>query len=436
MKQSLIFVLIAVLSAGLALTGCSSDSGGSSPTAAPGIDGIVIDATANTEPGLKTALLDDDFEVVAMVLSADMTIEGLTVIPYGKTVVLLNTGDTRHSLTPTESGLNIRGSVIVSENTEPNVTAARPVYLWSDGNIQVQAHGVLTTDARRSVSNYTDAGVGQESVLLKNVRYGGGSTLKITGEGNVFTIDAINALLASLTPGTRAVNAPTGPSRLELTAKLTQIKPSDVAQISGTSDTRRVSLAPDATETAAAITVPAGAEVTITQELPTVRTLVVAGSLSAPKVGVGGTEAANAVTVTVSGGGVLTVETPINFAADSAIASGGAFNGEATAINPAMEGGAKINGTTVKEGISSLVPVMNATGLPATLEAGKTYQIVGNVTTVTVAMVANTTLLIPAGATLTLTGAGITGVAGTVIVEAGGSATGMPAFSPDKITST
>jgi hypothetical protein len=79
---------------------------------------------------------------------------------------------------------------------------------------------------------------------------------------------------------------------------------------------------------------------------------------------------------------------------------------------------------------------MNATGLPATLEAGKTYQIVGNVTTVTVAMVANTTLLIPAGATLTLTGAGITGVAGTVIVEAGGSATGMPSFSTDTIIST
>jgi hypothetical protein len=99
-----------------------------------------------------------------------------------------------------------------------------------------------------------------------------------------------------------------------------------------------------------------------------------------------------------------------------------------------MAPGAKINGTTVKEGISSLVPVMNAAGLPATLETGKTYQIVGSVTIDgAVTVPAEVTLLIPAGAKLTATG--ITG-AGTVIVEAGGSATGMPSFSTDKITDT
>jgi hypothetical protein len=435
MKQSLIFVLIAVLSAGLVLTGCSSDSdSGSSGTASDTIDGIVIDATVANEAGLKAALLNDRIEVVALVLSADTSLTEVTVIPYGKTLVLLNTAGDRHSLTPTTSGLNIRGSVIVSENTELTVTETRPVSLWSDGNIQVQARGLLTTDKRSTVSNWTDAGVGQESVLLKNVRYGGGSTLRVTGEGNVFTIDAINALLAGLTPGTRAVNAPTGPSRLDLTDKLTLIKPSDVAQLAGTSDTRRVSLEPDAIETAADITIPAGAEVTIAQDLPTVRTLVVGGSLSAPSIG--GAEATAAVKVTVNGGGTLSVATPITFAAESTIASGGAFNGTPSSVSasqPTMSPGAVINGTPVKTD-PGVVAVINAAGLTG-LEAGKTYQIVGSVSAETVAVIADATLLIPEGATLTLTGAGITG-AGTVIVEAGGSATGMPKLSTQKVSET
>jgi hypothetical protein len=93
--------------------------------------------------------------------------------------------------------------------------------------------------------------------------------------------------------------------------------------------------------------------------------------------------------------------------------------------------GSVINGTPVKAD-TGVVPVINPAGLTG-LVAGKTYQIVGNVTAETVAVIADATLLIPAGATLTLTGAGITG-AGTVIVEAGGSATGMPAISTQKLT--
>jgi hypothetical protein len=76
---------------------------------------------------------------------------------------------------------------------------------------------------------------------------------------------------------------------------------------------------------------------------------------------------------------------------------------------------------------------MTGAGLAGTLEAGKTYQIVGEVIAGAVTVPAEVTLLIPAGATLKATG--ITG-AGTVIVEAGGLATGMPKISTQQVSNT
>jgi hypothetical protein len=401
MKQSLIFVLIAVLSAGLVFVGCSNDSGSSgSSTAAPDIDGIVIDATVDSQAGLKEALRpDNNFEAIALVLSGgDMTLTDVVVIPQGKTLVLLNTDSIRHSLTPSISGLNIRGSVIVSENTELYVDDDHQVSIWSSGNIQVQARGLLTTDARISVSNYTDAGVSYESVLTKNVSYKGGSTLRITGEGDVFTIADINALLNTLTPGTRAVNAPTGASRLELTAKLALIKPSDVTQLAGISDTRRIRLEPALAEDAAttALTIPAGAEVTTEVDLENIKTITITnGSLSAPKAVFAALTALNVTT----GAFVAPVAAPKEEVALAAtdsvvtvetikVVAGSTVTGESDFEYKKIEGdlvtapGVVINGSEVPEGASkfrTITPTSANTATPTalTLVAGEVVYIEG-----------------------------------------------------------
>jgi hypothetical protein len=98
MKRSLIFGLIAVLSAGLVFVGCSqatdsTETGGDIPVAG----GVVIDHTVNDAGDLKDDLMDTkhpDWQVIAFDISGGTaSFANSTTIPAGKTVVLVNSGD-------------------------------------------------------------------------------------------------------------------------------------------------------------------------------------------------------------------------------------------------------------------------------------------------------------------------------------------------------
>jgi hypothetical protein len=448
MKKSLIFVLIAVLSAGLLFIGCSqatdSDSGGSTVLTTP--EGVVVDKTISADAApngnvtvLATALADKAVTKIAYVLSTtDITLGQGVTIPAGKTLYLLNTNtNTVRGITPAAAGLTIHGALIVSESTKLNAETNGKVYLAPEGTLDIQAGGELEIDRRTSLTNLPTAGVTVVPVL-NQVRFAGNSSLTINNEATL-TVAEIETLLGYIPEGTgpaRSVdNIINGVSVLTLTRPLTNVKPSEIVTIRGISLAHIVRLIPAAIEDAVttALTIPLGATVRITQELsritsltvagtldatqdfPKVTTLAVSGVLSAPKIGDGTAD----VTVTVDADAVLVVTAaPIKFApTTSSIA--GVFYGEATDGKIPAKEGAEINGTIVKPGVTILSGSVGVTTVPV----GETYQIVGDVT-VEAAITVTGTLVVPANSSMTISKVAtkvgsITGE-GKVIVEADG----------------
>jgi hypothetical protein len=434
MKKGLVLVLIAVVSAGLLFTGCNTGTDGTetpAPAVSPG--GVVVDKTVSNETELAAALADPKVDVIAFVMSADVSASGTIIIPAGKTVYLLTTATSNETTLTPVKGLEIRGTLIVSESTVLAAESTGKVYLGSSGSLRIQDGGQLSTDKRKSVSNLTDAGVGEDSVL-GTVRYAGGSGLTITNEPALTVADIgeiLGYLTAGVAPSRSVANSINGPSWLDLKAKLTEVKPSDIALIPNISAARNLGVTPVATEpaTTTAITIPAGAWVTIEQALPQIKTLVVDGWAEAPSIGNG----TDAVTVTVSAGANLEVADDIKFAPASKIATGGSFKGSATADSVIIaDAGAVVNGTEVIEGDG--VVVVGGT-FPATTESGKTYLIAGTVSVDAkgVNLVDGATLRIPEGSTLNGPGE-VTG-AGTIILEGGWYSQGAGiAYSLDDTT--
>ncbi|MDR2629932.1 MAG: hypothetical protein LBC60_03310 [Spirochaetaceae bacterium] len=64
-KKSLIFFLIAVLSAGLIMVGCGNPIGDDGKTTNLQINGLLIDRIVTGEADLKAVLDDPDLEVIA-----------------------------------------------------------------------------------------------------------------------------------------------------------------------------------------------------------------------------------------------------------------------------------------------------------------------------------------------------------------------------------
>jgi hypothetical protein len=413
-KKGLLFGLIAVLSAGLLFVGCdngtTTESGGLQPATPGGLD---IDRTVANEEDLKAVLGYPEVDEIAYVLDGSTTFEEGIIIPEGKIVYLLNSSGDIAVLTPATAGLEVRGALVVSENTGLNAASNRRVFLGRNGAIQIQAGGELRTDKLNSVTDLPDQGTAEASVLSR-VDYAGGSTLNIGAEPGLSTT-VIGTLLNAIPLGRSAAVSVKGPSRLELVAPLTAVKPSDVAAIENVSLERRVSLIPNADEltTTTNLTIPAGAEVTITQNLPQITSLSVAGALTAPRIGDG----TAVVSVTVAGTAKLTVTTAIKFdPATSAIS--GAFNG--TAVDgkiPAVDG-AVINNSVFKEEDGALTTVGADVTAPLAVTAGETFQIVGNVTA-KAGITVSGTLKIPKGSSLAFGEGGliVSTSEGKIIVE-------------------
>jgi hypothetical protein len=420
----------------LALTGCPTDSGGDDTpqTVVPGT-GVGIDRTVNTVTDLAEAIRDDEVQTVAFVINEPQTLTGLGVIPYGKTLYLLNYGAKEATVSPGDGGLSIRGTLIVSEKVALVASTSSALSLWSDGSIQIKAKGRLQTDKRLSVSDYTDAGVGQKSVLTTNVRYSGGSTLTITGEGDVLDIADIEALLSALDPGTarQATVTTSGPSKLELKDLLKNIKPSEVAAIANVSAERRLALIPaekeaDLTE----LTIPAGAEVTIEQPLKAVKKLTVDGVIKATEQIGGGTGGNDTITITLAADAELelTENISIKIEAASKIAAGAKVSGDVGDIPAGVaEVGAVVNGTTIKEGATGKITTVKVGNAALTVATGETAVIKGEVEfTAKITVAEGGTLVIPTGSKLTLGNSGEIDTAGQgkIIVEGTGTAPDMP----------
>jgi hypothetical protein len=414
-KKGLLFVLIAVVSAGVLFIGCdngtTSTSGGALPPPTP--EGLEIDRTVSNETDLKAVLENGEVDAVAFVLSASTPLsEGIT-IPEGKIVYLLTpSSGAPVVLTPATAGLQVRGALVVSENTSLHATNTQRVFLGRNGSIKIEAGGSLRTDKLNSVTDLPDQGTGEASVLSR-VSYAGSSTLTIDAEPGLSPL-VIGELLNAIPPGisrssTVSVN---GPSRLELVSPLTAVKPSEIEGIQNVSLERRVSLIPAETEdeTTTGLTIPAGAEVRITQNLPQITSLVVDGTLNALVIGNGTAP----VTVTVNGS--ATVTTAIKFDPTSAIS--GVFNG--TAVDgkiPALPG-AVINNSVVKPGDGALTTVAANVTAALSVPVGEIYQIVGSLNATAAITVAGT-LEIPTGSSLNFdTGSSIVGTSeGKIIVE-------------------
>jgi hypothetical protein len=285
MKRSLIFGLIAVLSAGLLLVACSdgSDSTGSSTV----INGRLVDVAVASEESLASALLNPDYQIIGVIetfaykTSNDLTI--VTEIPVGKTVVLYT------PIAVGTGGLEVKGEVIVDGSGELTAVATKRV-LVSSGHIVV-SNGKLTVDNVAAIYSSTPGSVIENPAFnTGGIRFENG-TLNITAPvdnlGNIET-------LFNLVPR----------GELVLDEVLEAINPSVLAATIKTTATRRLSITEPVGHIGAGdpveiLTIPAGLRFTTADPLPELTSLTVLGNLTA-------TEAKFAVVTDLTVAGSLT----------------------------------------------------------------------------------------------------------------------------------
>jgi hypothetical protein len=453
MKRSLIFGLIAVLSAGLVFVGCDNGTTSNEPSTVVTPDGVVIDHTANTAAGLKTDLMDTnhpDWQVIAFDISGAATsFADSTTIPAGKTVVLVNSGGEK-TISVGTGGLIIEGKLIVSNNTGVSATTANKIFVGGAGSVEVQKGGGLVVDDQKSVSNYVVNSTAVDSVLTKRVSFAGGSSLVIDKE--VFaTVDEIGTILRYLSAGTsvsasvsRAVGVPTGESVLSLGTEQ-NFKPSEIVGIDGMSKDRVLEIKAKQKEDVTTLTIPPGAWIEAIEPVTSVLTLDVSGGFRVPagsfndltSVTVDGAldAAGNAfpklTSLTVSGelyapsatgdptggivinvgnGGTVELGSIAKLNTGSTVAAGGSLSADLPASSAGAlvtAPGAKINGVETTGGGYETIDAIT------TFEAGKTYQLKAkasgenpHIITLSSAttLPAGATLVIPQGIVLLLSG--------------------------------
>jgi hypothetical protein len=456
MKRSLIFGLIAVLSAGILFVGCSQATDSTETTVEIPGTGVVIDHTASTADGLKTDLMNTshpDWQVIAFDISGDGVtgFAGSTTIPQGKTVVLVNSASKKR-IDVGEGGLIIEGKLIVSNTTGVSAVTEgnKKIFIGGAGSVEVQKGGELRTDKRASVSNYVVNSANVDSVLTSRVSFSGGSDLTISDEA--LSITEIGALLGHINLGTRAVGVPTGPSNLILEA-VQNVKPSDISTIAGITENRTLKIKAGVAENALTLTIPAGALVTAVEPVTTVTSLEVSGDFTVPAssfevlttitvnsgaildaatntlpklislTASGELKAPQAtgdttagVVIKVEKGGNVALGTITKVNEGSKVSAGGSIDAVLPATGLNIEPGSKVNGVEMTtEGGYEVIST-----IPATLEAGKTYELKKGESDTAIAaagtLSAGATLLIPSAVKVEVAGGAAFAVAGTVKV--------------------
>jgi hypothetical protein len=260
MTKGLIFVLSAVLSAGLLFIGCSqgSDSG----TTTQVIGGRLVDITVDSQADLATALENPDFQVIGVTTAIALTGTSPTIpeIPAGKTVVLYA------SLTPHTTGLEVKGTLVV-EGSGVLVADATHRVRVTDGFIEV-INGTIQVD---SVVDIHGQDI-QIQILGTSKAYFADGTLDI--QDPLKTLDDVKTAFSWVPKGTLLVDSVTE-----------AIKPSDLVLIPTTS-IRRLTIT-DAlvtavpTDTATSLVVPVGMTFETEDPLTYLKSLEVKGSLTA-----------------------------------------------------------------------------------------------------------------------------------------------------------
>jgi hypothetical protein len=380
MKRSLIFGLIAVVSAGLLFVACSdgSDSGGTSTV----INGRLVDVAVSDEPGLLSALLNPDYQIIGVIDDISPLTEAL-VIPKGKTVVLYAEVAAGQDLL-----FEVQGEVIVDGSGTLTATVDdNKRVLVSSGHIVV-SNGTLSVDNVAAIYSSTPGSVIENPAFnTGGIRFENG-TLNITAAvdnlGNIET-------LFNLVPR----------GELVLATVTEKIHPSVLATTIKTTATRRLNITPnavdnfDAGDPVETLTIPAGMSFITADPLPNLTSLTVLGNLTATKaklalvtdLTVGGSLAAaeglytklTALTVSgsfapplgINGLTALTVDGPLgNFTAPSV---GGAATGDTAGITLTVnEGGtATIDAiTNLKQGTIAGTLITTTNFTPLTPSAG------------------------------------------------------------------
>ncbi|MDR2210126.1 MAG: hypothetical protein LBO65_01465 [Spirochaetaceae bacterium] len=261
MKKSLIFGLIAVLSAVFLVISCSqSTDGGSTSTV---IGERLVDIEVATETLLIAALRNPDYQIIGFKAAATATFATLQEIPAGKTVILFS------EVIPT-NGLEVNGTLVVEGG---GILAADATH-----RVRVIAGNLEVINGRVEVQSVVD--VHGENIEIQifgtGKAYFNGGTLEI--KSGIRDLSDIKTAFSWVPKGTVELS----------TAAVTQpVKPSELTQQVPTTALRRLTIGvalnndagdPDTAET---ITVPPGLTFTTADPLANLKTLTVAGNLTA-----------------------------------------------------------------------------------------------------------------------------------------------------------
>jgi hypothetical protein len=223
----------------------------------------LVDIEVATETALIAALRNPDYQIIGFKGTTALTFSTLSEIPVGKTVILFST------VTPT-NGLEVNGTLVVEGGGILSADATHRVRVIA-GNIEV-INGKLTVN---SVVDIHGENI-EIQILGTGKAYFNGGTLEI--QSGIRDLSDVKTAFSWVPKGT-----------VELTTiAITQpVKPSELTQQVPTTALRRLTITvalendPLDPDTATTITVPPGMTFTTADPLPALKTLTVAGTLTA-----------------------------------------------------------------------------------------------------------------------------------------------------------
>ncbi|MDR0624254.1 MAG: hypothetical protein LBG10_07465 [Treponema sp.] len=356
-KRSLVFALIAVVSAAFLVVGCSqgTDSGSSSGTV---IGGRLVDIEVNSEDGLVDALRNPEYQVIGVNSSGALTLDLVTEIPAGKTVVLFS------KVTPKATdGLEVKGTLVVEGAGILAASNSARVRV-TDGTIEV-VNGTIEVDSAVAIHG-RDIEI---QILGTGKAYFSGGTLKFTRP--LATLEDVKTAFGWIgQKGTLLLDAKASDGVTPVSGVTQPVKPSDLAAINTTA-TRRITIlntlnndpaSPDVVET---LEIPAGLTFATADPMPNLTTLTVGGRLSATKASlakvtnltvtgdlVAATATYNTLTeLTVSG--TFGVGTALSALETLTVNEGGAFT-STSSVGSAAADAAGITIAVAKEGAATI----------------------------------------------------------------------------------
>jgi hypothetical protein len=282
MKRSLIFGLIAVLSAGLVFVGCG---GSDSETQYINIGGRLVDYVVddNDEGKLLAALENPLYQVIG-VTTNDLTLHdagagGIVVIPADKTLVLYA------GLIVGTAGLQVEGTLIVEGSGVLTAEATKKVWV-TDGQIEVN-NGTISIDRVAAIYfNNPGSTIEVPALGTGRVAFRGGN-LDISEE--LIGFDDVKTAFGWVPQG-----------KVTLTGGVAEkITPTALAALE-TTLTRRLEITAEVAspgDTATELTIPAGLKFTTDDPLFSLTSLTVLGELNASAATL-----ASVVDLTVAGG--------------------------------------------------------------------------------------------------------------------------------------